>query len=207
MSIRLYGLPRSSASRVHWALEELGIPYEYVAVDRAKGELRTPAYLAINPSGKVPGFVDGNQRYFESLAILIHLGESYGRERGLWPQPGSLAAEAMCWTVWGVTELHTFMMQFLYHGLDTPVSYGPEHRSKATADYNHGQFSRLLDALDARLAGQDCILGDFSLADIPSAWALIFGTSLGVSIEGRPNVQRWLESCRARPALARVSTK
>jgi glutathione S-transferase len=204
MSIRLYGLPRSSATRVRWALEELALPYEYVLLDRAKGELRTPAYLAINPSGKVPGFVDGTQRYFESIAILFHLGESYGHERGLWPGAGPLRAEAMCWTVWGVTEMHTFMMQYLYHGVDTPVSYRPEDRSKATAAYNHAQVLRLLDVLDARLAGQDFLLGGFSLADIPAAWALIFGTSLGGSLEGRANVQRWLDRCRARPALART---
>jgi glutathione S-transferase len=205
MSIRLYGWPRSSASRVRWALEELGLPYEFVVLDRAKGEHRAPPQLAINPSGKVPGMVDGGQRYFESLAMILHLGEAYGRERKLWPADGPARAEALCWTVWGTTELHAYMMQYIYHGLDSPVSYAPEQRSKATADYNHGQFLRLLDALDGQLAGRGYVLGgDFSLADITSAWALMFGTILGVSLEGRANVATWLESCRARPALARV---
>ena len=204
MSIRLYGWPRSSASRVRWALEELGVTYEVVVLDRVKGEHRAPAYLAVNPSGKVPGILDDGQRYFESLAIILHLGEAYGRERKLWPADGPLRAEALCWTVWGTTELHAYMMQYLYHGLDTPVSYAPEQRSQATADYNRGQFQRLLDALDVQLAGRDHLLGDFSLADIPSAWALMLGTSLGASLEGRANVARWLEACRARPTLARI---
>jgi glutathione S-transferase len=205
MSIRLYGWPRSSASRVRWALEELEVPYELIVLDRAKGEHRTPAYLAVNPSGKVPGMVDGGQRYFESLAILLHLGETYGTARKLWPTDGPARAEALCWSVWGTVELHGYMMQYLYHGLDTPVSYAPDQRSKATADYNRGQFSRLLDALDAQLAGRAHLLGDdFSLADIPSAWGLKFGVSLGVSVDGRANVARWLEACLARAALARL---
>ena len=204
MSILLYGWARSSASRVRWALEELGVPYEFVVLDRAKAEHRAPAYLAINPSGKVPGMVDGGQRYFESLAMILHLGETYGRERQLWPTNEAPRSEALCWTVWGTVELHGYMMQYLYHGLDTPVSYAPEQRSKATADYNHGQFLRLLDALDGQLAGRDHVLGDFSLADIPSAWALKLGTSLGVGLEGRANVARWLDACLARPALARL---
>ncbi len=68
MSIRLYGWPHSTASRVHWALEELGVGYEYVELDQMKGENRAPEYLAISPGGKVPGLVDGGQPYFESLA-------------------------------------------------------------------------------------------------------------------------------------------
>jgi len=207
MSIRLYGWPRSTASRVQWALEELGLTYEYVQLDPKKGENRAPAYLAVNPGGKVPGLVDGGQAYFESLAIILHLGETYGRERGLWPAAGASAAraEALCWTVWGTTELHAYMMQWLYHGADTPVSYAPADRSKATADYNHGQYLRLLDALEARLAGRDHILGaTFSLADIPAASSLLSGLSLGGSVEGRTNITAWLERCRARPALAQV---
>jgi glutathione S-transferase len=207
MSIRLYGWQRSTASRVHWALEELGVSYEYVTLDEKKGENRTPEYLAVSPAGKVPGLVDGGQAYFESVAILLHLGESYGGTRGLWPAPGAAVAraEALCWTVWGTTELNIYMMQWLYHGVDTPVSYAPADRSKATAAYNHGQYQRLLDALDARLAGRDYILGaSFSLADIPAASALLVGLDLGGSIEGRKNIAAWLERCRTRPAFARI---
>lgn len=204
MGIRFFGWPKSSASRAQWALEELGIPYEYVTLDRAKGEHRSPAYLGIHPGGKVPGLVDGDTPYFESLAIILHLAETYGVERGLWPAAGPARAEALSWAVWGATELQPYMTQYLYHGLDTPVSYKPADRSRATAEYNHGQLLRQLDALDGRLAGRDHLLGSFSLADVPAAGALFSGTSLGVSLEGRKNVEAWLERCRARPARARV---
>ena len=153
------------------------MPYELVLLDRQKNENRTPAYLALSPAGKVPALVDDGQPYFESLAILLHLGETYGRELALWPATGPARADALCWSVWGTTELHAYMMQFLYHGLDTPVSYAPDQRSKATADYNHGQLLRLLDVLDERLAAREHLLGSFSLADIPAAQALMFGTS------------------------------
>jgi hypothetical protein len=130
MSIRLYGWPNSTASRVRWALEELGVSYDYVELDRGQGDNRTPEYLAINPTGKVPGLVDGGQAYFESAAILLHLAETYGRERGLWPVAGPARAEALCWTIWSTTELHAYLMQWLYHGVDTPVSYAPADRSR-----------------------------------------------------------------------------
>jgi glutathione S-transferase len=204
MSLRFYTWPMSSGTRVHWAFEELGVPYETVVLDRGKGEHRAPAYLALNPSGKVPAIVDDGQPYFESLAILLHLGETYGPKVGLWPAGGAARAEALCWSVWGLTELHTYMMQYLYHGLDTPVSYAPAQRSEATATYNHGQLLRLLDALDGRLATRDHVLGAFSLADIPAASVLLFGTGFGLPLEGRGNVARWLDRCRARPALARA---
>ena len=209
MAIKLYSWPQSSGTRIAWALEELGIPYDYVELDGKKLEHRTPEYLAINPHGKVPGLVDGGQAYFESVAIIIHLGETYGRERGLWPKvdadAGAASADALCWTVWGTTELNAYMMQFLYHGADTPVSYKPADRSKATADYNHGQYQRLLDALEARLTGRDYVLGaSFSLADIPAASALLVGLELGGGVEGRKNIAAWLERCRARPAFARI---
>lgn len=78
MAIKFYSWPRSSGARVQWALEELGVGYEYVELDPKKQEHRTPQYLAINPHGKVPGLVDGDLTLFESGAILLYLGERYG---------------------------------------------------------------------------------------------------------------------------------
>jgi glutathione S-transferase len=204
MSIQLYSWKRSSGSRVHWALEELGVPYQYISVDRARKENRAPEFLAINPNGKVPALIDSDQPFFESLAILLHLAETYGRKEGLWPDGGAPHADALCWSVWGMTELHPYMMQFIYQGLDTPVSYPAADRSKATAKYNHLQLLRLLDMLDKRLAQREHLLGEFSIADIPAASSLNFGTSLGLDLEGRANVASWLARCRARPALVRV---
>ena len=204
MGIRLYGWPQSTAARAQWALEELGVPYEFITLDREHGENLRPAYLAINPTGKVPGLVDGDQAYFESVAILLHLGEKFGRERGLWPSAEAARAEALCWTVWSTTELYIYAMQWLYHGMDTLVSYAPADRSRATADYNHGQYQRMLDALEARLTGRDYLLGaSFSLVDVPAASVLLVVLALGGSLEGRANVAAWVERCRARPAFAR----
>jgi glutathione S-transferase len=204
VTLRLYSWPHSSASGARWALEELHLQYEYVELDNKKREHRSPEYLAINPNGKVPALVDGGHTYFESLAILLHLADRYGRERGLWPTDDALQADALSFAVWGTAELRLYMMQYVYHGLDSPVSYAPKDRSQATAAYNGGEYRRTLDVLDARLEKRDFILGAFSLADVPAASALLFGRALGATLEGRGNVEAWLERCRTRPARVKA---
>jgi glutathione S-transferase len=95
MSLTFYYSPMSSATRIHWALEELGIPYDKVKVDLAAGDQKKPAYLALNPNGKVPLVVDDGTPIFESLAILIYLGERYGVEKGLFPPGWAERGEAL----------------------------------------------------------------------------------------------------------------
>ncbi len=68
--LKLYGGARSRASIVHWYLEELKVPYEFVKLDMQAGEHLKPEYLAINPVGKVPAIVDGDFKLWESGAIL-----------------------------------------------------------------------------------------------------------------------------------------
>jgi glutathione S-transferase len=204
MTIRFYSWPRSTGTRVQWALEELGVPYEYVKLDRAKNEHRSPEYLAINPNGKVPALVDGEEHYFESLAILLHLAHRYGMAKGLWPSGAKERAEALSWTVWSTTELLAYMMQYAYHGLDSPVSYKPADRSKATADYNFANFARQLDMLEERLRGREYVMGDFTLVDVPIADVIGFGRVLKVPMEGRPNVAAWLDRCYKRAAHGRI---
>src|SRR3990172_2829417 len=114
VAIELYSWPRSSGTRVAWALEELGVPYKYVELDPKKKEHLAPAYLAVNPHGKVPALVDDGQRFFESGAILLHLGDKYGVAAKLWPAPGGQAhADALCWSVWAIGELQPYLMQVL----------------------------------------------------------------------------------------------
>jgi glutathione S-transferase len=206
MALQLHSWPRSSGTRISWALEELGIPYEYVQVDREKQEHRSPPYLAVNPHGKVPALTDGEQAYFESAAILLHLGYRYGTAKQLWPKANDPSqAEALCWTVWATTELGNYMMQYLYHGLDSPVSYKPEDRSKACADYNHSQLVRCLDALEARLATRPHLLGEnFSLVDLAAASWLLLGTMLGLGLDSHARVAAWTRRCAERPAFKRA---
>jgi glutathione S-transferase len=205
MAIKLYSWPHSSGTRVSWALEELGVPYEYIQLDGKKNEHRTPQYLAINPHGKVPGLVDGELKFFESGAILLYLGDKYGVEKKLWPAGGDQArADATCWTVWAAADFGNYMMQYVYHGLDSPVSYKPEDRSKACGEYNRSQFVRGLDALQARLQDRAHLLGGFSLADIAAASQLQQGTMFGVKLDGHPRVADWLKRCSERPACQRA---
>jgi len=205
MTISLHSWPRSSGTRIAWALEELGLPYEYVELDAKKQENRSPKYLAINPHGKVPALVDGEQSFFESGAILLHLGTKYGVEKKMWPAGGGQArADAVSWTVWAMTELGPYMMQYLYHGLDTPVSYKAEDRSKASADYSLSQFNRCLDAIEARLEGREYLLGAFSLVDVAaSSWPAL-GTMFGLKLERHPRVAAWCRRCTERPAFKRA---
>ena len=205
MTIKLYSWPMSSGTRISWALEELALPYQYVPLDGKKQEHRSPEVLAVNPHGKVPALADGDLKLFESGAILLYLGNRYGTAKGLWPEPkGQAHADAVCWTVWAMTEIGNYMMQYLYHGLDSPVSYKPEDRSKAAAGYNRAQLERLLDALEARLEGRDYLMGGFSLVDVAAASWLLLGTQLGLPLEGRPRVAAWCKRCAERPAFKRA---
>jgi len=205
MTIKLYTWPRSSGMKVVWALEELGLSYERIEPDRAKGENRAPAYLAVHPSGRVPALVDGDTRLFESAVILAWLGDRYGVDKGLWPKGERERAEALSWTVWTVGDLSAYMMQFVYHGLDSPVSYKADQRSKAAADYSRSQFDRSLDALEQRLDGREFLFGTFSLVDVAAASILDVGKMLGVDFGDRKAVLAWHERCAARPAHARMA--
>jgi glutathione S-transferase len=205
MTIKLYSWPMSSGTRIAWALEELALPYQYVPLDGKKQEHRSPEMLAVNPHGKVPALADGELKLFESGAILLYLGNRYGAAKGLWPEPkGQAHADAVCWTVWAMTEIGNYMMQYLYHGLDSPVSYKPEDRSKAAAAYNRAQLDRLLDTLETRLEGRDYLMGGFSLVDVGVASWLLLGTQLGLPLEGRPRVAAWCKRCAERPAFKRA---
>jgi glutathione S-transferase len=170
-----------------------------------KQEHRAPGFLSVNPHGKVPALVDGNQAFFESGAILLHLGTKYGVEKKLFPPGGGQArADAISWTVWSGTEFGMFLLQTLYHGQATPISFKKEDQSKAAADYALMQLDRQLDTLEARFAHREYLLGEFGIADIAVASWLAFGAMFGYKFERHPRVAAWGERCMARPAFKRA---
>ena len=77
--IKFYYSLAPNPMKVALMLEELGLPYELVAVDTRKGDQLEPAFLALNPNGRVPVIVDGETMIFDSNAILLYLGEKAGQ--------------------------------------------------------------------------------------------------------------------------------
>jgi glutathione S-transferase len=120
MAIVFYYAPMTSATRVHWALEELGVPYEKVRLDLRAGDQRKPDFLKINPNGKVPALVDDGAPMFESLAILLHLAVKYGVAKKLWPATtdATAHAEALSWSVWGTATLASHVFRVMQNSAE-----------------------------------------------------------------------------------------
>jgi glutathione S-transferase len=211
MALTFYYAPFSSATRVHVALEELGVPYEKRLVNMVHGENREPAYLAINPHGKVPALVDGAAKLFESLAILIYLGEKYGTERNLWPKLGSPEyAEALSWSVWGTAELMQSVIQHALHTNDElRFALPKEKRSTHVAESAKSMWKHNLDVLEKRLEGRDFILGKhFTLVDTACASVAAAGVLMAkFPLDAHPNVAAWVGRWQSRPAFGRVMSE
>lgn len=203
MGIVFYYTPMSSASRVHWALEELGIPYDKVKIDLSKGEQRQPDFLKLNPNGKVPAMVVDGQPVFESLAMLLWLGETYGVDKGLYPPPGLQRLEAYKWMAWGsvsLVEAGTRLMR------NTSDRFPVEQRSAGAAAAAHAEINQLLQVLESGIDGKQFILGDkFSIVDCAVGSMVWFlAQRLQVDLVPYPKVGAWAARLMTRPALARI---
>ena len=201
MSITFFYSPQSSATRIHWTLEELGVPYEKVKLDLRAGDQRKPDFLAINPNGKVPALVVDGTPVFESSAIQILLGERYGVEKGLWPAASSPErAQALSWLLWGQVSLGAAFMRYFYNtGAWVPAEL--QHAPQAEAAMKEIHVN--LAILEARLNGREFVVGDkFNLADLDLAsmcgWAV---PTAKVDISGYPSLQDWLGRMTSRSAF------
>ena len=202
MSIVFYYSPLSSAVTVHWALEELGVPYEGVRVDLAAEEQKKPAFLAINPNGKVPALVHDGTPLFESVAILIHLGETFGTERGLFPGPGLERAQAIQWLVWCNVSLGEALARFQRNVSERIPA---EQRNAKAGEVGRGDVEAHLDILERALKGRQFLVGDhFTLTDLHLAGIVGYLGMLGFDVKRRPALAAWAAACTARPHYARA---
>ena len=203
MTLKLFAAPMSSATPVVHAIAELGLDCEIVMLDLAKGEQKSPSYLAINPHGVVPTLVVDGAPLFESVAILQWLGDRYGVERRLWPAAGTpQRLAALSWTSWAYVSYGALLNVLNFAG--SPQVDAQLHHAPLAADAL-ARIDAALGRLDAQLADSPWLLGDaFSLADLVVASVVAYSTYCGVQTRGHAHVQRWLEAFQAREAYRRT---
>jgi len=200
--LKFYYAPMTSADRVHWALEELGVPYEKVKLDLAAGDQRKPEYLALNPNGKVPLLVAEGKPIFESLAILLYLGERFGVDKGLFPAPSADRAEAFKWMAWASCTLFEATVRLLRNTLDRIPA---DERNPKVAEGAKKDLLNAAGILDRALEGKEYLVGgQFSIADIGVVTALPFVARFGVDLSPFANLNAWMARCMSRPAAKRV---
>lgn len=198
MSLTFYYAPQSSASPTHWILEELKVPYEKVRIDLQAEEQKKAPFLAINPNGKVPVLVHDGATIFESVAIAIHLGETFGVERGLFPAPGAARAEALKWLVWCNVSLGEATSRFIHN---TSRHIPAELRNEKAGAIAKEDIARLLRTLNAALEEKPYLTGDtFSIVDAHLASWIAFIGIVGIDVSPFDAISTWAKRCGERPA-------
>ena len=195
--IDLYTAATPNGHKVSIALEELGLPYSLRVLELSANEQKEPWFLAINPNGRIPAIVDhdeGDFAVFESGAILIYLAEKSGR---LMPQDAKGRSRVLQWLMFQMGGVGPMMGQ-----ANVFYRYFPEKLQPAIDRYQ-GEVRRLFRVLDGHLAKHEYLAGDYSIADIANwAWVRTHNWS-GVAIDDLPNLARWRDQIRARPAVQR----
>ena len=203
MTYTLYSYARSGGAMVEAALAEIGVACEIQKVDLRSDEQRAPAYLAVNPHGKVPALVTPEGDLLtETLAILLTLDERHP-EAGLLPLPGSAErANALRWLAFAATELYPVV-----EILDYPARFAPSaDAAAATRAVALGIWRDRLHTMEDQLPGNaPYLLGDrCSLTDI--YWSVItrWGRQPGWTAEHTPKLERQFHAVAARPRIAAV---
>jgi glutathione S-transferase len=192
----------TSAIRPHWALEELEVPHEKKKLSLAAGDQKKPEYLALNPNGKVPLLVVDGTPIFESMAILVYLGETYGVEKGLYPPPGLERAEALKWMAWSSATMTDVLSRILRNRADRIPA---EEKNEKAAEAAIRELHELLAILDKALEGKEYLVGGrFTLADLAVVSFLPLAARFGVDTGPYKNVTAWSGRCMSRPALGRA---
>jgi GSH-dependent disulfide-bond oxidoreductase len=200
--INLYYWTTPNGHKITIFLEEAGLPYRMVPVNIGRGEQFKPEFLRISPNNRIPAIVDDAPAtggrpvsVFESGAILQYLAEKTGK---FLPKDLHGRVEVMQWLFWQMGGLGPMAGQNHHFGQYAPekIPYAIERYAKET--------NRLYGVLDKRLADREFVAGDYSIADMASYPWIVPYERQGQKLDDFPNVKRWFETIRARPAIMRA---
>jgi GST-like protein len=203
--IDLYYWPTPNGHKITIFLEETGLPYTIKPVNIGRGEQFQPDFLKISPNNRMPAIVDHAPAdggpplsVFESGAILVYLGEKTGR---FLPAQLRQRVDVMQWLFWQMGGLGPMAGQ-THHFLH----YAPEKIQYAIDRYVK-ETSRLYAVLDKRLADRPFVAGDYSIADMACYPWTVSHKRQNQDLNDFPNLKRWFEAIRARPAVERAYDK
>lgn len=206
--LQLFSAPTPNGVKAAIMLEETGLAYEAHRIDIMANESHDPAFLALNPNGKIPAIYDPDGpggkplALWESGAILIYLADKSGQLMSADP---ATRYETIQWVMWQMGGVGPMFGQLgFFHKFA-----GREYEDKRPRDRYAAESARLLGVLDARLAGRLWVMGDdYSIADISLlGWVRnligFYEAAEIVGFDRFTHVQRWLEAGLARPAVQR----
>jgi glutathione S-transferase len=243
--ITLYSWPTPNGIKASITLEELGIQYkteavnistniqkeEYVSIFPCmaphEDKLTVPNrwFLKINPNGRIPALLDGDQRVFESGAIMLYLTEKYDAERKISYTPGSAEyVEELCWLMFQMGGLGPMMGKFIIKpycsgqsGLTTLWEHHfytgqAEHFrifASTRSDYAIKRYihetKRLYSVLDSRLKKSPYLAGSkYTIADIANySWVQVGQVALEIDLAEWPALKNWSEKIKGGEAVKR----
>ncbi len=209
MTLKIYGIAASRASRPLWVAHELGLAYEHVALPYQGGATRTPEFLAINPNGHIPVVDDDGVLVWESMACALYLAERFKAADGssLAAMNHAERAEILRWTFWAVTECEKDALTVLMHTFVMP----PDRRKPELAEEAARRLVAPLKVLEQHLGGsaqgpaRAWLAGErFTVADIAVASVLAWVRPAAHLLAACPHSADWLARCLARPAQLQV---
>lgn len=204
MTLKLFYAPGACSLAPHIALEETGAAFEPVRLALANNEQRSPAYLAINPKGRVPAIADGDAVITENPAVLRYIARRFPAA-ALWPDDDPvLDARCLEWCAWMASTIHV-----AYAHIRRVERYADEAAARAeVARKGHETTRQLWTDIEARLAGRQWALGTrYSVADpyLLVFWTWGRGPVLGYDMaRDFPNWTAHARRMAGRPAVQRA---
>ncbi|HXS90573.1 MAG TPA: glutathione S-transferase family protein [Steroidobacteraceae bacterium] len=190
--MKLYEFAFTRAIRCRWTLQELGVDFEAVNVNMGAGEHRQPAFLAINPAGKLPALVDGDLVLTESAAIALYLAEKY---RKFLPTDPRGRAEVNRWVLFTVTELE----QPLWRIAKNRNLYPEAQRLAADIPLASQDFRAMAAVAEQHMQGRKFVVGDdVTVADFVLAYTLDWANEVKL-LDRCPQLLAYMERMYARP--------
>ena len=200
--IDLYYWPTPNGDKITLFLEETAMPYNIIPVNIGKGEQFRPEFLAISPNNRMPAIVDHTPMergapisVFESGAILLYLAEK--SEQFIAPDLRG-RVETLQWLFWQMGGLGPMAGQNHHF-----ARYAPEKIPYAIERYVK-ETNRLYGVLDKRLTDREFIAGAYSIADMAVYPWVVPHEAQGQNLDDFPNLKRWFEAIKARPATVRA---